>query len=119
MKKPQNIIKAMFVLCFITSSAVVLLVADEEANSVSKAVSKVSDRSFSAIVDQSQEGTNYGFWFEKDVVRWQEFTPQHSVLPRIDLYIDKRGSPGDMRVALNDTQDRLWETIIPEADVDA
>nr|CBH39021.1 hypothetical protein, secreted [uncultured archaeon] len=65
------------------------------------------------ILDQCQEGINYGFWFEKTVIRWQEFKPTHTSLSQIDLYIGKNGKPGNMRVSIaNDAEDQLWETTV-------
>ncbi|MFX1516792.1 MAG: hypothetical protein ACFFC6_10805 [Promethearchaeota archaeon] len=68
-------------------------------------------------LNQAQEEYNYGFWFEASVIRWQEFTTSYTTLDRLDLYINKRGNPGNMKVAINDSTDRLWETTIMEADV--
>ena len=48
------------------------------------------------IVDQSQTGIDYGFWFDDEVRRWQEFTPSVSELSAVEIYIFKFGSPGDL-----------------------
>ena len=68
--------------------------------------------------DQAQEGINYGFWFDNTVDRWQEFKPTHKSLARVDLYIEKRGNPGNLRVAVKtSTASVLWETTIAGADI--
>jgi rhodanese-related sulfurtransferase len=73
-----------------------------------------SGRISRAKLDQYQEGINYGFWFEKTLIRWQEFKPTHTSLSQIDLYIEKNGKPGNMRVSItNDAEDQLWETTVP------
>ncbi|MDZ7725772.1 MAG: T9SS type A sorting domain-containing protein [candidate division KSB1 bacterium] len=46
--------------------------------------------------DQTQAGHAYGYWFEKDVWRWQEFAPQLSVLTGLDIYICRNGNPGNL-----------------------
>jgi hypothetical protein len=71
-------------------------------------------------LDQVQNGVNYGFTFEDDVIRWQEFKPLHSTLNRLDLYISKYGNPGNMLVNITDSGHRtLWQTTVLEADIDA
>ena len=52
----------------------------------------------SEVLDQSQTEVNYGFWFEDDVIRWQEFIPELSNITSVEVFIEKRGSPGDMIV---------------------
>jgi thiol-disulfide isomerase/thioredoxin len=70
------------------------------------------------ILDQAQEGTNYGFWFEKSVIRWQEFKPTQTSLSQVDLYIGKNGNPGNLRVSIKDgAEDQLWETTVPGGDI--
>lgn len=69
-------------------------------------------------LDQAQQATNYGFWFEQTVIRWQEFKPSHTSLARLDLYIGKNGSPGNVRVSVQDPAGAvLWETTVLESDV--
>ncbi|HEC76859.1 MAG TPA: PKD domain-containing protein [Thermoplasmatales archaeon] len=70
------------------------------------------------ILDQAQEEINYGFWFEKTVIRWQEFKPTRTSLVQIDLCIGKNGNPGNVHVAIkNGAGDTLWETTIAEDDI--
>lgn len=45
------------------------------------------------VIDQRQEQVNYGFWFERDVIRWQEFMPTLDNLTAIEIYVHKAGSP--------------------------
>ena len=69
-------------------------------------------------LDQAQEGINYGFWFDDTVIRWQEFKTAHTSLARIDLYIGKNGSPGNLRVAVkNGAEVLLWETTVAGDDI--
>ncbi|MFX1253710.1 MAG: hypothetical protein ACFFCZ_19010 [Promethearchaeota archaeon] len=123
--KKQNIFKLIFALFFILNIVITLTVVKGEANfeikDLNKSSARIKDVNKSSTetlyLDQSQEEINYGFWFEDTVIRWQEFTPRYLALLQIDLSIHKAGSPGNMRVAINDTQSRLWETTILEADV--
>lgn len=70
------------------------------------------------VMDQHQEGHNYGFWFEQDVRRWQEFAPTLDNLSRIDLLVLRWGYPGDVRVAVTDTEDVvLYQGVIREEDI--
>ncbi|UCF91532.1 MAG: hypothetical protein JSW39_25215 [Desulfobacterales bacterium] len=71
-------------------------------------------------LDQNQENTTYGFWFDATVIRWQEFKPRHASLAQIDLHIQKNGRPGNLMVAVRDGSETvLWETTLNEADVPA
>lgn len=63
-------------------------------------VSGTAHPSRADILDQSQAMHNYGFWFEQSVDRWQEFVPSLPILTRVQLFIDKRGVPGDMVVSI-------------------
>ena len=78
-----------------------------------------TDRSASGYFpDQAQEGINYGFWFEKTVIRWQEFKPTQTSLSQIDLYIGKNGKPGNLYVSIkNDAKDQLWATTVPGGEI--
>ena len=70
------------------------------------------------IMDQAQEGTNYGYWFDNTVIRWQEFKPTQTSLSQIDLYIKKNGKPGDLSVSIkNDAEDQLWVTTVSGRDI--
>jgi hypothetical protein len=69
-------------------------------------------------LDQAQEGTNYAFWFEQTVIRWQEFRPTQTSLAKIDLYIDKNGNPGNLLVSVKDQlEDVLWDAAVPQGDI--
>ncbi len=68
--------------------------------------------------DQVQEGTNYGFMFDDDVILWQEFKPTLTSLTRLHLYIARNGSPGNLRTAVKDGDgDVLWETTVSQPNV--
>ena len=69
-------------------------------------------------LDQYQTGVNYGFWFEDDVIRWQEFMPDLNNITSIELFIDKRGSPGNMITEIRTADEMLLtQKITLEADV--
>jgi hypothetical protein len=71
-------------------------------------------------LDQAQEGTTYGFWFDNTVKRWQEFKPFSSSLSRLDLYLKKEGAPGDLLVSIKNAASQiLWEGKITGADIPA
>jgi len=72
---------------------------------------------FSGQLDQVQSEADYGFWFEKDVVRWQEFVPDQRLLKRIGLNLHRVGHPGDLWVAVDDgeTGQRMWSQKAPES----
>ena len=71
----------------------------------------------SEILDQSQTIIDYGFWFEKDVIRWQEFIPERNNITSVEVNIDKRGTPGDMIVEIRTTDDiSLAQKIVAEVD---
>jgi len=84
--------------------------------------SLVQPRSFalspqSEILDQFQTGANYGFWFEDDVIRWQEFIPGLDDVTSIEVFIDKRGNPGNMIVEIRTTDETtLAQKTIVEAE---
>ena len=70
-------------------------------------------------LDQAQPGPrDYGYWFERDVVRWQEFRPALSILEQIDILLCRQGSPGDVVVELRDSINKvLWSTTIPQSSI--
>jgi len=72
----------------------------------------------SEILDQSQTETDYGFWFEDDVIRWQEFIPALDNITSVELFIHKSGNPGNVIVEIRTTDGTILdqETIV-EADV--
>jgi hypothetical protein len=72
-------------------------------------------------LDQSQTGENYGFWFEDDVVRWQEFIPILDRVNAAEILVVKQGSPGNVIVELRTTtgtvlaQDTIAGADVPSA----
>ena len=76
-------------------------------------------QSNASIIDQQQPGPrSYGFWFEKDIVRWQEFTPTMPTLGAIEFSVSRWGDPGDVSVEICDSMDNtLYSTIVPEASI--
>jgi len=54
------------------------------------------------VLDQAQEEINYGFWFDDEMVRWQEFIPTLDNLQDVEVRIAKTGSPGNMIVQIRD-----------------
>jgi len=45
-------------------------------------------------VDSAQQQWDYGFWFDKNVPRWQTFFPIHPQLRALAVYVDFTGEPG-------------------------
>jgi hypothetical protein len=54
------------------------------------------------VLDAARPEANYGYWFDRRTVHWQEFKPVNATVSQIDLFIQKNGSPGNLRVALKD-----------------
>ena len=80
--------------------------------------SNLASTSVVPVMDQYQEDYDYGFWFEQDVRRWQEFVPTLDDLSRIDLLVIRWGDPGDILVTVTGTEDNvLYEGAIPEEDI--
>jgi hypothetical protein len=72
----------------------------------------------SEVLDQYQTVVNYGFWFEDDVIRWQEFVPNLNNVTSVELFIDKRGSPGNMVTQIRTTGGTvLAQKTVVQADV--
>jgi hypothetical protein len=70
------------------------------------------------IPDQSQTMVDHGFWFEDDVIRWQEFIPTLRNVTRVDLYVVRTGNPGDVITQLRTVGDTvLGEVTIPESSI--
>lgn len=63
------------------------------------------------ILDQSQEKTDYGFAFDSNVERWQEFIPKLNNLTTLELYLQKNGDPGMLLVEIRNLDgDVLFST---------
>lgn len=74
----------------------------------------------SEILDQSQIGENYGFWFDDDVIRWQEFIPELDNVTSVELFIYKFGHPGNIIVEIRTTDGTtLAQQTIVEAEAPA
>lgn len=72
----------------------------------------------SAVVDQVQDSVNYGFMFDRDNERWQQFRPTRTSIVRVDLYIDRRGNPGDAIITIkNSQQQTLYSATVPQAQI--
>jgi hypothetical protein len=73
----------------------------------------------SETLDQFQMEANYGFWFEDEVVRWQEFMPVLERVSAVELLVQKLGSPGNVIVEIRTTggmvlaQDVIAEAAVP------
>jgi len=71
------------------------------------------------VLDQYQEGSGYGFWFDDETLRWQEFIPSYRFLSAVDVYISKIGNPGDVIVEIRTVggvllaQQTLAESAVP------
>jgi hypothetical protein len=69
-------------------------------------------------VDQEQPEENHGYWFEDDVIRWQEVIPTLDNIAAIDLQVDRSGNPGNILVEVRTPNGTLLDqSIIPEGDV--
>jgi hypothetical protein len=67
------------------------------------------------VLDAAQPEANYGYWFDRRTVRWQEFKPVQASMSQIDLFIQKNGSPGNLRVALKDGRgSTLFQTTVAQ-----
>ena len=71
-------------------------------------------------LDRNQSASDYGYWFEQTVERWQTFTSGAPTLCRLDLYIQRNGSPGNVHVEVRDAVgELLWEELIPQGAIPA
>ena len=52
------------------------------------------------ILDQSQEKRDYGFLFDSNGERWQEFVPTFNNMTALELYLYKLGDPGTLHVEI-------------------
>ena len=70
-------------------------------------------------LDQEQLVDAYGYWFEQDVVRWQEFYPQENRICRAEIKIRRAGDPpADVLIAIEDAVGAtLWNATVPQASV--
>ncbi|UCH96064.1 MAG: right-handed parallel beta-helix repeat-containing protein, partial [Candidatus Aminicenantes bacterium] len=60
-------------------------------------------KSFSTeILDQSQTKTDYGFWFDNDEIRWQEFKPTLNILSSVEVYLNINGKAGNVIIKIKD-----------------
>jgi hypothetical protein len=77
-------------------------------------------RAQSEVLDQFQTGLNYGFWFDRDVARWQEFIPTLNQLSAVEMYVEKVGHPGAVMVEIRTTAGAvLAQASVAEAAVPA
>ena len=69
-------------------------------------------------IDQCQIGIDYGYWFERDEVRWQEFIPKVDNISSVELYLGVQGKAGNVIVEIRDLNNYvLGQKIIPEAEM--
>ena len=69
-------------------------------------------------LDQQVPGRTGGYGFDRDDVRWQQFTPTLPILERIELRLWRVGDPGDILVNVaDDSGASLWGVTIAESDV--
>ncbi|UCC76698.1 MAG: hypothetical protein JSW37_14535, partial [Anaerolineales bacterium] len=52
------------------------------------------------ILDQSQTGTDYGYWFEATAIRWQEFMPTLDNLTAVEVFVGRSGNPGNVELEI-------------------
>lgn len=66
-------------------------------------------------VDQGQSYFDYGYWFDQDTPRWQQFVPQMDRLTGIRVHIGRQGNPGDLIVAVRDAGDNtIWSGLVDQ-----
>ena len=69
-------------------------------------------------VDQSQTLVDYGFWFDDQVPRWQEFVPSIPNLAEVSVWITKWGQPGNLTIEVTDRSFGVLRTVtLNESDV--
>ena len=69
-------------------------------------------------LDQSQTRGDYGFWFDREVQRWQEFAPSIPNLTGISILVSKRGNPGNLTIELTDRSFQiLFRTTLADSSV--
>jgi len=72
----------------------------------------------SEIIDQSQSGIGWGFWFDDTEIRWQEFIPTLNNLTAIEINITRYGPAGNVIVEIRSLDDTvLGQETILEADL--
>jgi len=72
----------------------------------------------SEILDQAQTKREYGFWFDDDVIRWQEFIPTLNNVTAVEVFMYKVGNPGNVIVEIRTTDGTtLAQKTIVEANV--
>jgi hypothetical protein len=52
------------------------------------------------ILDQSQTGIDYGYWFAANAIRWQEFMPTLHNLTAVEVHIGRSGNPGNVELEI-------------------
>lgn len=76
------------------------------------------DLSVEELTDQAQREVNYGFWFDKNNPRWQEFIPQLSILNAVNVYIQRSGNAGNILVeVVNLDNNVLGQKLVDESGV--
>ena len=70
-------------------------------------------------LDQEQATGGYGYAFDQNSVRWQEFFPQGNKVCSVEVVIRKDGNPGaDVFLFIeNAVGTTLWSTMIPESSI--
>jgi len=56
------------------------------------------------VLDQYQTGINYGFWFDNEMLRWQEFIPTGDNLSAVEVYLKKNGNPGNVYAEIRNSE---------------
>ncbi|MBN1779623.1 T9SS type A sorting domain-containing protein [bacterium] len=70
--------------------------------------------------DQAQTLADYGYWLRETIVRWQEFIPQLNILHAVELYVQRSGSAGNIRVEIRTHEDAvLGMATLNESDIPA
>lgn len=56
------------------------------------------------VLDQYQTGINYGFWFDNEMLRWQEFIQTGDNLSAVEVYLKKNGNPGNVYAEIRNSE---------------
>jgi hypothetical protein len=70
------------------------------------------------IVDQSQTGIDYGYWFEATAIRWQEFMPALDSLTAVEIFVGRSGNPGKVELEIKTADGSpLRRAVVDQANV--
>lgn len=68
------------------------------------------------IQDQVQQEVDYGYWFDFDTPRWQEFIPTLDNIAGVEIYVHAVGSAGLIAIDLRDNNNTILHQSMISAD---